>query len=142
MVKIGKQEYADNFRKRARQRKKQVGWRCEKCHRKRGEVIQPTLMAVKKSKKIVVIAHHPNYDTENPDAELIILCRACHGKAQTLHNAEVNKAKQKEAVRDGVQKQKLEGQLELPLDDIEYPVLQVDFPISQFLQTVGSEATA
>ena len=90
MILIGKQWYADNFPARALALKEQVAWACEQCHRVHGEecssdILQLHLKGCKKRKKrkkrkIVVTAHHPNYDTENPDAELVILCRACHGR--------------------------------------------------------------
>ena len=90
MILIGKQWYADNFPARAFALKEQVAWACEQCHRVHGEecssdILQLHLKGCKKRKKrkkrkIVVTAHHPNYDTENPDAELVILCRACHGR--------------------------------------------------------------
>lgn len=144
MKKIGNQLYADNFDERSLARKELVGWACEWCKRTHGQeitpaVIQHPLKGYKKrkktkSRKIVLIAHHPNYDTENPDAELIILCRACHGKAQKQHNAEVWKAKKVEAIREDIQRQKTNGQLELVFNEPEYPVIEVDFPICQFLQ--------
>lgn len=143
MIPIGKQLYADNFPERSLARKELVGWSCEWCKRKHGQEITPAVIQhplkgyrkkkKTKSRKIVLIAHHSNYDTENPDAELIILCRACHGKAQKQHNAEVWRAKKVEAIREDIQKQKSNGQLELAYNEPEYPVIEVDFSISQFL---------
>jgi hypothetical protein len=152
MRKIGNQWYADNFEERSLAHKELVGWACEWCKRNHGQeitfaVIQHPLKGYKKrkkskSRKIVLIAHHPNYDTENPDAELIILCRACHGKAQKIHNAEVWETKKKQATRENIQKQKGKGQLELSFNETEYPVIQVDFPIAQFLHTMSREVKA
>lgn len=152
MISIGKQLYADNFPERAQARKELVGWRCEWCHRVHGQECTPdipqlTLKGCKKrgrskKRKIVLIAHHPNYDTENPDAELIILCRACHGKAQKQHNAEVWRATKAKTTRENIQRQKDNGQLELVFDETEYPVIEIDFPITQFLHTMSSEGTA
>jgi hypothetical protein len=128
MIPIGKQLYADNFPERALAHKELVGWCCEWCGRKHGEEIIPDIIQLplkglkgrrkRKKRKIVLIAHHLNYDTENPDAELIILCRSCHGKAQREHNREMYQiAMQQKKIADTVD-QKIRGQLEIRYEEI------------------------
>lgn len=144
MILIGKQWYADNFPARALARKEQVGWVCERCYRVHGQECAPDMVQLalkgckrrkkQRKRKIVVIAHHPNYDTENPDAELIILCRACHGKEQKQHNHEVHKQAANAKKIAEREDEKGKGQLELTFDEEEYEIIQINFPVSQFLQ--------
>ncbi|HEX3640187.1 MAG TPA: hypothetical protein VHV10_02735 [Ktedonobacteraceae bacterium] len=141
MIKIGKQWYADNFPERSRDLRNLQPF-CSQCLRIRGEVpsiIQlPLLKSRKKKRKkkgVVLTAHHPNYDTLNPEAELIILCLRCHGKAQRQHNAEVLEANKKQRIRERIERQKVEGQLQI-FNEHEYLVIQVDFPVMQFLQAI------
>lgn len=152
MIPIGKQWYAENFPERSQALKEAMNWTCEWCGRKHGEENTPDMVQLvlkhckqrkrRKKRKVVVVAHHPNFDTENPDAELIILCRACHGKAQRQHNREeqckaVDARKRKQRrnkIKDAIDN----GQQEIPMDDGDYPVIQVDYPIIAFLQSVPS----
>jgi len=151
VIKNGKQWYADNFHERALTHKDAVGWACEWCGRKHGEEYKPDAIQLpllksrkkRPKRKVVVVAHHPNYDTENPDAELIILCKACHGKAQRQHNREANQKnaddKRKEKLLGETRDAMDNGQLELAFGEYEYPILQIDFPITPFLQSVPLE---
>lgn len=134
MILIGKKLYADNFRFRSELLKELLDRTCQCCHRK-----EKTEYLGKKGKtcKIVLIAHHPNGDTENPDAELVILCRACHGKEQRLHNIEVWEVKKKDKLLTDIKDAKDNGQLQFVFDETEYTVIQIGFPITQFLQPIS-----
>lgn len=139
MIKIGKKPYADNFPVRRDIRRDLVDNKCEHCRR-----AYKSIYIGKKGKecKIILIAHHPNNDTENPDAELIILCRACHGIAQRTYNSEATKKianNRKIAIKEAAIAM---GQMTFLFDENDYQIIQVDFPISQFLQPVLSEEAA
>jgi len=140
MKKIGNKFYADNFPLRRDIRKELVDHSCERCRR-----AYKSIYIGKKGQecKIVLVAHHPNNDTENPDAELIILCRACHGIAQRLYNSEVNRLAAEAQRKADLIKARLDaieaGQLVM-FSEIEgtselVPCIHFEFPISQFLHS-------
>lgn len=39
-----------------------------------------------KMARIVLTCHHPNHDTANPDARLIVMCQRCHLNADREHH--------------------------------------------------------
>jgi hypothetical protein len=67
--------YPPNWKDLARAAKERAGWRCEWCG-----IAQGTEVIGLKGKpyQIMLTVHHPNADTENPDALLIALCQPCH----------------------------------------------------------------
>jgi hypothetical protein len=130
VVKIGKKWYADNFRDRRNIRKELVDNACEHCKRQERSIY---IGNKGKKCKIVLGAHHPNHDPENPEAELIILCRSCHGKADRWSNAD--ERKETALYKMYVIADKA-GQLQM-FDGDGYTILQVNFPLAQFLQAVA-----
>lgn len=131
MKKIGKKLYADNFHTRVEIRKDLTGWLCECCLR---GYKQEYINAKGKTCKIILIGHHPNHDPENPEAELIILCRACHGKADKWSNAD--ERKQTKLLKE-LDKAFKAGQLQFTFDETEYTIIQIDGTISEFLQHIS-----
>lgn len=82
-------KYAKNFRQRTDDRKKAVGDRCEGCDAAERSI------AVSKTGKVYMVylaGSHVNHDPWNPDAELQVLCQACHCTYDAPHHAEVRKA--------------------------------------------------
>ena len=65
-------EYPDDFDERAWQCKVQAEMRCIACDALFGTIVPGTTTMV------VLTAHHPNDDPENPDPFVVSLCRACH----------------------------------------------------------------
>lgn len=64
------------------------------CGRKRGEEYR-----TKEGKldKIVIQAHHPNYDKMNPRAKLVAICEPCHRKIEGVHCGNVKRQQAREA---------------------------------------------
>jgi hypothetical protein len=50
-----------------------------------------------KSKKVIIQAHHPNFDKMNPRAKLVALCEPCHLRADSEHNLQVKRQQAREA---------------------------------------------
>lgn len=80
---IDKSKYPANWYDIAYKCKEAAGWKCEECgtsHMSDGSI--GSCMTV----------HHPNCDTLNPDAVLIVLCARCHLKAdRKIRKEEKNK---------------------------------------------------
>lgn len=77
IVPINKDEYHENFEKRAHECKEQAGWKCEQCGTRHGD------KRISKSGELDTVsvqAAHVNHDPMNPDAVLICLCESCHLK--------------------------------------------------------------
>src|SRR5690242_10012173 len=82
-------KYAKNFRQRTDERKKAVGYRCEGC----GAAERTIAISKKGSPYMVHLAgSHKNHDPENPNAELQVLCQACHCTYDGPYHAAVRKA--------------------------------------------------
>ena len=82
-------KYAKNFRKRTDERKKAVGYRCEACG------AAELSIAVSKTGRpymVYLAGSHVNHDPWNPNAELQVLCQACHCRYDGPHHAAVRKA--------------------------------------------------
>src|SRR5947207_7030627 len=132
MKKIGKKWYADNFSKRRDIRKDLVDNACEHCKRKEKSKYRGNKGKIS---KIVLVAHHPNREDENPEAELIILCRSCHGKADRWPNADERK---ETALRKMYETADKAGQMQMFIrhEDQELLYIQIGSHLSPFLQTV------
>lgn len=82
-------KYAKNFRQRTEERKQAVGFRCEKC----GAADLSIAVSKTGSPYMVHLAgSHVNHDPWNPNAELQVLCQACHCRYDAKHHAAVRKA--------------------------------------------------
>lgn len=80
---IDKTKYPDNWDEMARACKERAGWKCEECEI--GHMADGTMGSC-------LTVHHPDMDTENPDARLEALCARCHLKAdRELRKAERDK---------------------------------------------------
>src|SRR5260221_13327337 len=67
--------YPENWAELARAAKERANWCCEWCGIAQGT----ECMSLKgKPYRIMLTVHHPNGDTENPDAQLVALCQTCH----------------------------------------------------------------
>jgi len=104
-----KDDYHPNFARRARWRKKRVGYTCEKCGAKQGEI---RLSKSGRPYKVMAIAAHVNHDPQNARAKLIILCQTCHLEHDVFDHARKIKRTYHRKERD---KKLQAGQLELPL---------------------------
>lgn len=132
-----KRRYADNYDTRKEILKDLVGWACQQCGRKHGEIRKK-----KRGKGTTVVqvqAHHPDRDPKNPDARLVILCDLCH-TASPDDTSERAKNGQRTKRRNERAKMLLAGQLEM-FDEQGYTILRVDFPLSQLLQPLPNEVT-
>jgi len=70
---IDKKKYPPNWEENARACKEAAGWKCTKCGREhRSDGTMGSVLTV----------HHPDRDTENPDARLVALCARCHLQAE------------------------------------------------------------
>jgi hypothetical protein len=79
-------KYAANFRQRTEERKQVVGYRCEACGAAERSI------AVSKTGRLYMVhlaGSHKNHDPQNPNAELQVLCQACHCKYDAQHHAAV-----------------------------------------------------
>ena len=78
---MNKKLYAPNYPQRRDEAFVRSGGRCEnvvngeRCHVKLGDI---RLTRAKNLQFEDLICHHPNGDPENPEAELLIICCACH----------------------------------------------------------------
>lgn len=77
--------YPENWAPMASAAKEKAGWKCEWCG-----IAQGTECIGLKGRpyKIMLTVHHPNGDTENPDALLVALCQTCHLKDDAQMHAE------------------------------------------------------
>lgn len=71
---MDRSKYPVNWDDIAYRKKDAAGWKCEKCG-------IPHMFDGTMGSCITV--HHPNLDTENPDAETEVLCARCHLKAES-----------------------------------------------------------
>jgi len=96
--------YPENWGELARAAKERAQYRCEWCG-----IAQGTEVIGQKGKayRIMLTVHHPNGDTENPDAELVALCQTCHlrddAKMHAQHAQETLRRKQYDAAIDAGQ---------------------------------------
>jgi len=72
-----KKKYAANWQKRRREYLIGIHYTCEHCGVRRDQVV---VNRHGKMDGAGIQVHHPNGDTENPDAILIALCESCHQK--------------------------------------------------------------
>lgn len=76
---IDKTKYPENWAAIALACKEEAGWKCIKCEI--GHMADGTMGSC-------LTVHHPDLDTENPDARLEALCARCHLRAdRELRNA-------------------------------------------------------
>ena len=102
--------YAANHRQRREQALLEANCQCQRC---------PTRFGVLKVSRAFNLKfetphlHHPNGDPENPDAEVIILCDACHMRAHRQRGKENEKAAPRKAgyevIRGAVLLERLAG---------------------------------
>ena len=72
---IDKSKYPDNWNKIARECKEVAGWKCINCGV--GHMEDGTMGSC-------LTVHHPDLDTENPEARIDALCARCHLRADRL----------------------------------------------------------
>ena len=68
-------KYPVNWDEISQRKKDDAGWKCEKCgiaHMSDGTMGSCSTV------------HHPNLDTEDPEAETEVLCARCHLKAEAI----------------------------------------------------------
>lgn len=68
--------YGPDWKKRASAAKEAVGWQCTKCEWPHGKPRWSEW--TERFWPVWLQAHHPDFDPENPDAELIVVCPRCH----------------------------------------------------------------
>jgi hypothetical protein len=91
--------------------KDRAGWHCEHCGVGHGDLCIGTVRG--KEYKTAIAACHPNNDPENPNAELLALCLACHMRLDAMQHARTRMRKRREMIRE---EQRLAGQMELALE--------------------------
>lgn len=87
-------KYAKNFRRRTEERKKAVGYRCEICG-----AAERSIGVSKEGNPymIYLCGSHVNHDPWNPEAEIQVLCQACHCTYDGPYHAAVRKANKAKA---------------------------------------------
>jgi len=102
---------------------------CQHCGKKQGDEY---ITKNGHKSKVILQAAHLDHDPWNKNARLIALCKSCHLKYDgPMHGKKAKQTKRQKVV----QKQLDAGQLQFSFDDTEYPVIEVTFPITQFLQS-------
>ena len=92
--------------------KNRAAWHCERC----GVVHKATCISVVHGTEYVtaIAACHPNNDPENPDAELLALCKACHMRLDAIQHARTRKRKRWQMMTI---QQRGAGQIEMALEE-------------------------
>jgi len=130
MLFINGKPYADNYYVRRDILRDLFDWTCQQCGRKHGQ-----LREKKKGKgycKVRVQVHHPDRDTENPDARLILLCDLCHITSRDDIPERDKNAKRTRNLKKKKAREK-SGQLDL-FDEHGYFIMQVNAPILQLIE--------
>lgn len=70
------QRYGRDWKHRARAAKERAGWKCSKCGVSHGTPRYSEW--TEREWPVYLQAHHPNFDPENVEAELIVVCPRCH----------------------------------------------------------------
>lgn len=102
--------YPPNWPEMALACKVRAVWQCEHCGVEHGALCIGTVHG--KEYKTAIAACHPNNDTDNPNAVLLALCKACHMKLDGMQHARTRMRKQRDLLRE---QQRAAGQLEMPL---------------------------
>lgn len=92
-----KLKYPPNWKEMARGCKERAGWCCEWCGSAHG---MERIGARGKPYKVILTVHHPDGDTENPDARIIALCQACHLRDDALMHAKHAKETRYRKIRE------------------------------------------
>ena len=103
--------YPENWPVISRACKDRANWHCEHCGVIHGALCIGTVHG--KEYKTAIAACHPNNDPENPNAELLALCKACHMRLDAMQHARTRMRKRREAMRA---EQLAAGQMELALE--------------------------
>ena len=94
-----KLSYPPNWKEIAKACKDAANWQCEWCQVKHGD-IRTNIKG--KLYPVILTVHHPDGDTDNPNAQLIALCQACHlrddAPMHARHARETLKRKSQEAM--------------------------------------------
>jgi hypothetical protein len=90
--------------------KNRAAWHCEHC----GVEHKAICISIVHGTEYVtaIAACHPNNDPENPQAELLALCLACHMRLDAMQHARTRMRKRRDATRA---EQRAAGQLELAI---------------------------
>jgi hypothetical protein len=106
--------YPANWDEMSKACKDRAGWCCEHCGVEHGALCIGEVHG--KEYQTAIAACHPNNDTDNPNAVLIALCKACHMRLDGMQHARTRMRKQRELIRE---QQRAAGQLEMPLLTLE-----------------------
>lgn len=105
--------YPDNWPEMSKACKDRAGWQCQQsqCGAKHGE----TRVGIVSGKEytVVIAACHVNHDPENPDAQLMAMCQACHMKMDGMQRARTRKRKRWQIIEI---EQRGAGQLKMSLE--------------------------
>jgi hypothetical protein len=71
-----RERYGKDWKQRATAAKEAAGWRCTRCGVLHGTPRWSSW--TEREWPVWLQAHHPNFDPENPSADLIVCCPRCH----------------------------------------------------------------
>lgn len=116
MGRFERYRYPANWDEMSKACKDRAGWRCQRqqCGAAHGDLRIGLVSG--KEYTVVIAACHVNHDPENPDAQLISLCQACHMKLDGLQHARTRRRRER---AEFIEMQRAAGQLEMPLLTLE-----------------------
>jgi hypothetical protein len=124
--------YPANWDEMSKDCKDRAGWCCEHCGVEHGAFCIGEIHG--KKYQTAIAACHPNNDTDNPNAVLLALCKACHMRLDGMQHARTRMRKQRELIRE---QQRAAGQLEMPLLALE--VTDINAHIKETTETRRSQ---